>query len=60
MKFEWDENKNQENIKKHGIPFEEAMTNNFIKKSNRKWKKKLLWEKNMIFLMVLLKTIQVK
>ena len=24
MKFEWDENKNQENIKKHGVPFEEA------------------------------------
>ena len=23
MKFEWDENKNQENIKKHGVPFEE-------------------------------------
>jgi len=24
MEFEWDENKNQENIKKHGISFEEA------------------------------------
>lgn len=26
LKFEWDENKNQENIKKHGVPFEEAKT----------------------------------
>lgn len=26
MKFEWDENKNQINIKKHGISFEEAKT----------------------------------
>ena len=26
MKFEWDENKNQENIKKHGVTFEEAKT----------------------------------
>jgi hypothetical protein len=25
-KFEWDENKNQENIKKHGISFEEAVS----------------------------------
>ena len=35
MKFEWDEKKNQENIKKHGIPFEEAKTiffNEFIEK----------------------------
>ena len=24
LKFEWDENKNQTNIKKHGISFEEA------------------------------------
>lgn len=35
MKFEWDENKNRENIKKHGVPFEEAMTiffNDFIEK----------------------------
>ena len=24
LKFEWDENKNQANIKKHGISFEEA------------------------------------
>ena len=24
MKFEWDEDKNKENIKKHGVPFEEA------------------------------------
>ncbi len=24
MKFEWDENKNRENIKKHGISFERA------------------------------------
>lgn len=24
MKFEWDENKYQENIKKHGVTFEEA------------------------------------
>ncbi len=24
MEFEWDENKNRENIKKHGISFEEA------------------------------------
>ena len=24
MKFEWDENKNQENIKKHSVTFEEA------------------------------------
>lgn len=24
LKFEWDENKNQSNIKKHGISFEEA------------------------------------
>lgn len=26
VKFEWDENKNQANIKKHGISFEEAVT----------------------------------
>ncbi|MBM3241738.1 BrnT family toxin [Candidatus Poribacteria bacterium] len=26
MEFEWDENKNRENIKKHGISFEEATT----------------------------------
>ena len=26
VEFEWDENKNQENIKKHGISFEEART----------------------------------
>ena len=26
MQFEWDENKNQINIKKHGISFEEART----------------------------------
>lgn len=26
MKFEWDENKNQTNIKKHGISFEQAQT----------------------------------
>ena len=35
MKFEWDENKNKENIRKHGIPFEEAKTiffNDFIEK----------------------------
>lgn len=35
MKFEWDENKNKENIKKHGVPFEEAKTiffNDFIEK----------------------------
>ena len=35
MKFEWDENKNRENIKKHGVPFEEAKTiffNDFIEK----------------------------
>jgi uncharacterized DUF497 family protein len=25
MKVEWDENKNKENIKKHGIPFTEAV-----------------------------------
>jgi uncharacterized protein len=24
MKFEWDENKNQQNLRKHGISFEEA------------------------------------
>ena len=24
MKFEWDDDKNKENIKKHGVPFEEA------------------------------------
>ena len=24
LKFEWDENKNRSNIKKHGISFEEA------------------------------------
>lgn len=24
MKFEWDKNKNQQNIQKHGISFEEA------------------------------------
>ena len=35
MKFEWDDKKNQENIKKHGIPFEEAKTiffNDFLEK----------------------------
>ena len=26
VKFEWDENKNQANIQKHGISFEEAIT----------------------------------
>lgn len=26
MKFEWDENKNRENIEKHGITFSEAST----------------------------------
>ena len=26
VKFEWDDNKNQANIKKHGISFEEAIT----------------------------------
>lgn len=26
MKFEWDESKNQENIRKHGISFERAKT----------------------------------
>lgn len=26
MKFEWDENKNQTNIRKHGISFEQAKT----------------------------------
>ena len=26
MKFEWDENKNIENIKKHKVSFEEAST----------------------------------
>lgn len=26
VQFEWDENKNQENIKKHGISFQEAQT----------------------------------
>ena len=26
MKFEWDENKNQINIKKHGISFQESST----------------------------------
>lgn len=26
MRFEWDENKNQINIKKHGVSFEEAST----------------------------------
>ena len=26
MLFEWDENKNQQNIKKHGVSFEEAQT----------------------------------
>lgn len=24
LSFDWDENKNQTNIKKHGVPFEEA------------------------------------
>jgi len=35
MKFEWDENKNRENIRKHGVAFEEAKTiffNDFIEK----------------------------
>lgn len=31
MKFEWDENKNIENIKKHGVSFEEA-TSIFLNK----------------------------
>ncbi len=26
LRFEWDEAKNRENIKKHGVPFEEAQT----------------------------------
>ena len=26
LRFEWDEAKNKENVKKHGIPFEEAQT----------------------------------
>lgn len=26
MKFEWDENKNEKNIKKHGVDFNEAAT----------------------------------
>jgi uncharacterized DUF497 family protein len=26
MRFEWDEEKNQENKRKHGVPFEEAQT----------------------------------
>lgn len=26
MQFEWDENKNRQNKKKHGVPFEEAQT----------------------------------
>ena len=26
LRFEWDENKNRENIRKHSIPFEEAQT----------------------------------
>ena len=33
MKFEWDEDKNKENIQKHGVPFEEDKTiffNKFI------------------------------
>ncbi len=35
MKFEWDEDKNKENKKKDGVPFEEAKTiffNDFIEK----------------------------
>ena len=26
IRFEWDEKKNKENIRKHGVPFEEAQT----------------------------------
>ncbi len=26
LRFEWDEAKNRENIRKHGVPFEEAQT----------------------------------
>lgn len=26
LRFEWDENKNRENIRKHGVSFEEAQT----------------------------------
>lgn len=26
LRFEWDEKKNKENIRKHGVPFEEAQT----------------------------------
>ena len=26
IRFEWDENKNRENMRKHGVPFEEAQT----------------------------------
>lgn len=26
LRFEWDEEKNRENIRKHGVPFEEAQT----------------------------------
>lgn len=26
LRFEWDEDKNRENIKRHGVPFEEAQT----------------------------------
>lgn len=39
MKFEWDENKNQSNIEKHGINFEEATQafndKDYIKKFDR-------------------------
>jgi uncharacterized DUF497 family protein len=43
MEFEWDENKNRENIKKHGISFEEATT---IFESNFSFKKKSLIKRN--------------
>jgi uncharacterized DUF497 family protein len=30
MKFEWDDNKNQENTEKHGISFEIAQKEHFL------------------------------
>ncbi|MDD7986756.1 BrnT family toxin [Lentisphaera marina] len=49
LKFEWDENKAQSNLEKHGVSFEEAMTVfyderalEFFDKNNSEWEDRFL------------------
>lgn len=46
MQFEWDKNKNEENVKKHGISFEDAarifLSKRIEKRSDRKGERRFL------------------